>query len=274
MRLRSLVILTALAVLTTACGGGEDSSADAGWLGDEPVWTAGYLDEAVKATSEMAVSTTMVMAPTDSEAGAAAQVLGLRAGAVDDNQAWDDYLLYRHRFLDSDIPVHDADVAGRRIITVARPDGTPVLGAVVTLLDADGGTVATAMTRSDGTAMVFPSGDMTGMKVLAAKDGEQAEGALDEDTREHGLTLDVAPTPVPVDLDVLFLIDVTGSMGDEIGRLKQTIDMIAARIDSLPADTNLRLAMTVYLRHQHSPIHARHRGFLRCPGHRCRRRGW
>lgn len=244
MRLRSLAIMTALLVLAAACG--DDATTDADWLGEAPVWTGAYGDAVESAATGMAAVTTLVIVPSESEAGVDTQALGLRAGAVDDNQAWDDYLLYRNGFLQYGIPVHDVDITGRRIITVTRPDGTPVMGASVTLLDADGATVATDMTRSYGTAMVFPVGEVTGMKVLALKDGEQAEVALDGDTREHDLTLDAAPTPSPIDLDVLFLIDVTGSMGDEIDRLKQTIDTIAARIDALPAETNLRLAMTVY----------------------------
>ncbi len=244
MRLRSLAILMALVVLAAACGG--DTTTDADWLGEAPVWTGAYGDAVESAATGMAAATTLVIVPFRSEAGVDTQALGLRAGAVDDNQAWDDYLLYRNGFLQYGIPVHDVDITGRRIITVTRPDGTPVMGASVTLLDADGATVATDMTRSYGTAMVFPVGDVTGMTVLVVKDGEQAEVALDGDAREHDLTLDAAPTPSPIDLDVLFLIDVTGSMGDEIDRLKQTIDTIAERIDALPAETNLRLAMTVY----------------------------
>ena len=242
MNKRSLILLTTIAVLTSACsGGGEVSSS--GWLGGEPEWTRQYGDgSAVESALGMAPGTTL--AEFDEEAPGLQ--LGLRAGAVDDNAAWDDYLLYRRLLLESDIIVHDVDVAGRRVVTVTRPDGSPVLGATVALLGADGAEIARALTSSDGTALVFPMGDVTGMTVTASIDGEQAEAALDEDTREHQLTLDASGISSPIALDVLFLIDVTGSMGDEIDRLKTTVETIAERIGALGTETDLRLAMTVY----------------------------
>ena len=107
---------------------------------------------------------------------------GLRAGAVDDNAAWDDYLLYRHRFLESGIDVHDVDVTGRRIVTVTRPDGSPVLGATVTLLGRSGDrTGQQPSPRPTGRRCCFPTGDVAGMRVVASKDGLESEVALDAD---------------------------------------------------------------------------------------------
>jgi len=242
MNKRSLIFLTTIAVLTVACsGGGEVSSS--GWLDGEPEWTRQYGDGLpVESDLGMAPGTTLA----EFDETAPGQQLGLKAGAVDDNAAWDDYLLYRRLLLESDITVHDVDVTGRRVVTVTRPDGSPVLGATVTLLGANGAEIARALTSSDGTALVFPTGDVTGMTITASIDGEQAEAALDEATREHQLTLDASEISSPIALDVLFLIDVTGSMGDEIDRLKTTVETIAERIGALGTETDLRLAMTVY----------------------------
>ena len=49
-----------------------------------------------------------------------------------------------------------------------------------------------------------------------------------------------------VALDVLFLLDATGSMEDEIHQLKITIDEVAMRIHRLPGDVDVRLGMTLY----------------------------
>ena len=49
-----------------------------------------------------------------------------------------------------------------------------------------------------------------------------------------------------VALDVLFLLDATGSMYDEIHQLKITIDEVAQRIHRLPGDVDVRLRMTLY----------------------------
>ena len=59
----------------------------------------------------------------------------------------------------------------------------------------------------------------------------------------------VAPSAdiaAPVPLDVLFLLDATGSMDDEIDRLKQTIDIVAERVAALDPAPDVRFAMTLY----------------------------
>ena len=47
-------------------------------------------------------------------------------------------------------------------------------------------------------------------------------------------------------VDVLFLLDTTGSMGDEIDQLKSTIRTVADRLTSLPSNPDLPLGMTKY----------------------------
>ncbi|MCA9969633.1 MAG: VWA domain-containing protein, partial [Anaerolineales bacterium] len=47
-------------------------------------------------------------------------------------------------------------------------------------------------------------------------------------------------------LDVLFLIDATGSMADEINELKENIRVIAAQIAALPAQPDVRFGMVTY----------------------------
>jgi hypothetical protein len=50
----------------------------------------------------------------------------------------------------------------------------------------------------------------------------------------------------PVALDVLFLIDATGSMEDEINQLKANVLQISAQVDALPARPDVRFAMVTY----------------------------
>ncbi len=50
----------------------------------------------------------------------------------------------------------------------------------------------------------------------------------------------------PVPLDVLFLLDATGSMGDEIDQLKTSIDSVAARVAALDGSPDVRFGMTLY----------------------------
>ncbi len=54
--------------------------------------------------------------------------------------------------------------------------------------------------------------------------------------------MDVAPTAAPVLLDVQFLLDATGSMADEIERLKANMISVADQISSLPGEPDVRFA--------------------------------
>jgi hypothetical protein len=50
----------------------------------------------------------------------------------------------------------------------------------------------------------------------------------------------------PVAIDLVFLLDATGSMGDEIDHIKATIDTIASRIAQLPGSSTPRLGLVAY----------------------------
>lgn len=45
---------------------------------------------------------------------------------------------------------------------------------------------------------------------------------------------------------MLFLLDVTGSMGDEITQLTATIAGVAAQLDALPQQPDIRFGMTLF----------------------------
>src|SRR5688500_16389877 len=162
---------------------------------------------------------------------------GLRAGSVDDNAAFADYLKYRDAFRRLGITVHDIDVSVRHVVTVVDQDGKPLLGAVVRGGDQE------VRTGPDGRALLF--GTIGGATVDWQNNRVTADFAQDSG-REHRVTVPVRRPEGPAKLDVLFLIDTTGSMGDEIDRLKDSVRSVAERISALPGDTDLRLGMTVY----------------------------
>jgi len=174
----------------------------------------------------------------------------MRAGSVDDNAAWDDYLLYRQRFSESGLLIHDLDVSERHTIRVTDSSGRPILGAVVTIRDADGRELSRLQTTSDGRALFFPKavdgGEAQGTFIQAEKDGQEAVLEIGGETREHNLTLDARPATEPIRLDVFFLIDATGSMSDEIQQLKDNMIIVSERIHALPSEPNVRFGMTIY----------------------------
>ena len=162
---------------------------------------------------------------------------GLRAGSVDDNAAFADYLKYRDEFRRLGLTVHDIDVSVRHVVTVVDEAGQPLLGATVKAGSQE------VRTGADGRALLF--GDIGGVDVRWGDTAVHADFAQDSG-REHRVSLPVRRPEGRAKLDVLFLLDTTGSMGDEIDRLKDSVRSVAERISALPGNADLRLGMTVY----------------------------
>src|SRR5690606_33414825 len=106
------------------------------------------------------------------------------------------------------------------VVQVRNSAGEPVLGATVELLS--GAEVrATARTHADGRAMIVVAPDVAGdLEVRAGKSLAGATVPLPADAVDLPVTLD-APTGAEAPaVDVLFLLDATGSLADEIDGLK------------------------------------------------------
>ncbi len=169
----------------------------------------------------------------------------LRAGSVDDNADFDGFLEYLERIHSIGIALRDFDPTGRIVVTVTGTSGLPVAGAEV-VVSTGGAEVARVRTTADGTARFHPAAygaagatsfDFTlGSQTVTAEPGGTAALAADA---AGGAT-------APVAVDVMFLLDATGSMGDEIDQLKTSIDSVASRLSSLDSAPDIRFAMTLY----------------------------
>ena len=175
---------------------------------------------------------------------------GLRAGSTDDNERWEDYLRYRQEFLARGIPVHDLDVSERHVVRVRDRDGVPVLGARVRAYAGRADDpFADLRTYADGRALLHPklAGVASGeaLRVVVEKAGARTELDLPKDRFDHPVTIDAAPAKV-TKVDVHFLLDATGSMGDEIDRLKQHVRSVAERIAGRGEAIDVRFGLTAY----------------------------
>lgn len=177
----------------------------------------------------------------------------LTAGEVDDNAEWDDYVLYLRSYQGASIiPV---DVSERHQIWVQDSQGNPVLGALIEA-EVDGQQITRLRTHSNGRSFFFPraylssSEDMT-IRVTVNNQQESFTIPAGTSQREWFVTHPGADQTQPLQarLDVLFLIDATGSMADEINQLKENIRAISARIDALPSQPNVRFGMVTYRDH-------------------------
>jgi hypothetical protein len=235
-------------------GGWIDWDNKGGWSGYEVSADGVFLEESGSSLALGAAppepSISADSEKSESSPERSSQYASMRAGSVDDNAEWDDYLLYRQRFSEAGILVHDLDVSERHIIRVTDSDGRPILGAVVTISDVNGRELSRLQTTSDGRVLFFPKavdGEQTqGYVIQAEKDGREVSLDIDGETREHNLTLNARPATDPVRLDVLFLIDATGSMSDEIQQLKDNMISVSERIHALPSAPNVRFGMTIY----------------------------
>ena len=189
--------------------------------------------------------------PSASRAGAgeapALAAAGVAAGEWDDNANYREF----QRFLAGrdDVRFHALDIRDRQFLVVHDIDGKPVPGCRITAVDGNG-RVAQLITQSSGRAILFPHAEgLVGseLKVMASCAGGQTTRRITLVAGEgvHTLPLSTARALAgrPV-FDIAFILDTTGSMGEEIEAVKDTIRQVASGIDGL--GVNVRIAMIEY----------------------------
>jgi hypothetical protein len=176
-----------------------------------------------------------------------AAIIPLSAGEINDNARWDNYLLYRRNFLQQYAPsVHDVDVTGRQIITVTDEQGLPVLGARVQVY-AGQTLVSESRTYANGQTLFFPNAKQESRgaqsyRVIVSKGNAAGEFRLNPGLGfEWNVTLNQDSSQPRAKLDVLFLLDTTGSMGDELAQLQNNILGISSQINALNVDVRYGL---------------------------------
>ncbi|MEZ4656332.1 MAG: VWA domain-containing protein [Caldilineaceae bacterium] len=174
------------------------------------------------------------------------------AGVVDDNEEWDDYLDYRNRH--RSVYVNDRDISERYIISVQDQDGMPVHDATVQISVNDA-SVYEAQTDAGGRVLFHPLALDTlrgwqrnlEFQVLAQKEWVAARATFERYAQTTWtLTLVDAPAPGYTQLDLLFVVDATGSMDDEIAKLKSSMADVADQIDNLPERPDVRYGLVHY----------------------------
>ncbi len=169
----------------------------------------------------------------------------LKAGERDDNAQFDDYLNYQGE------PALVVDVSERYIITILDKNQHPVLDATVRIF-ADDTEVFVGRTYAGGETLFLPhvrgvSANATAFRIEAEKAGTRVVDSFERGERTRiELVLDEEILLDTLPLDVLFLLDTTGSMGDELTRIQETIDSIAQRIDSFTPRPSVRFGLVAY----------------------------
>ena len=173
----------------------------------------------------------------------------VRAGEIDDNEMWQEYLDYVSRY--EGRPVRETRLDERYLITVLDSARNPVRGAHVTIHDEETGVAATARTHADGRTLHHPQepGEDGQLNITVLHQDLTRTVAVERSEYGRDVELQLLGTPESrstVPLDVLFLLDATGSMADEINRIKETLVSIGRQIADLPQNPDLRTAMVAY----------------------------
>jgi hypothetical protein len=173
----------------------------------------------------------------------------LTAADWDDNEYFDFYLEALPELRgQSDLPAFDP--SDRIVITVTTPAGAPLSGVRVQVLG-DDALELDAPTASDGRLLFFPGHDGSGTAESLSVRVELPDGSVrnfappSADTRHWRIEIDAPAAPPPA-LDLAFVLDTTGSMGDELEYIKAEIGDIAARIRTDRPDLSMRFALIVY----------------------------
>ncbi|HEU5099184.1 MAG TPA: vWA domain-containing protein, partial [Roseiflexaceae bacterium] len=174
----------------------------------------------------------------------------LKAGEVDDNRDFAAYLDYLRAY--GGPQAHTIDVAERYILTVTNDRQQPVLDARVRLFEGQQ-QVFEGRTVAGGKTIVLPralglSANAASLRVQIEKGNSTTEGTLErgQDSTQSFVLPGAVALPATPRLDVLFLLDATGSMGDEIAQIQQTIISIAERIDQIQPRPELHFGLVSY----------------------------
>jgi len=185
--------------------------------------------------------------------GRAAEV---KAGAHDDNEEYPMWLEFAGRYDEqrAGLPMAlPSDYRDRVILRVVDRAGKLVMNAPFRVEDARGRTLWAGRTYPNGESVVFPRAffldgaqDATRVAVGAGQDEVRAEWkpALDGILTVSLSEERTVPEQVPV--DVAFVLDATGSMGDEIQQLRDVLLSIHRRLQNASPQADLRFGMVVY----------------------------
>ncbi|MCE7983505.1 MAG: VWA domain-containing protein [Caldilinea sp. CFX5] len=178
------------------------------------------------------------------------------AGVTDDNEKWRDYLAYRVRH--QGLWVKERDVSERYVIRVVDQHALPLHDALVEVF-ANDQLLFTGRTDAGGQVFFHPRALDSGYwqrqtseyRVKASKGWvaqSQTFARTNGQTTDEQWTLTLADPPrrANAQLDLLFLIDATGSMGDEIDKLKASMAGIADQIARLPEQPDIRYGLVAY----------------------------
>ncbi len=169
------------------------------------------------------------------------------AGVVDDNTDFASYLAFRSR---TRVHHRARDIRERYLLEVKDARGRGIADAEVAVQGSSGHAMW-ARTDAAGKVWLHPAAfdpsRSQHYEVAVRKDGRQSSGRLTRGQKSSvEVVLDARAAEPRARLDIVFLIDATGSMADEIDKLKTTLRSISAEVSRLPSQPDLCFGLVAY----------------------------
>jgi len=224
-----------------------DESVEAPWSGEsEAGEIAGAIPEAVP-EEKAAPSGTI---PTRSSGTSTRpQVSGLKAGFADDNKQFNYFVQFLSTYgaQVNRIPI---PIEERIMLKVQDSEGKSIPNAGIEVYGPNRSFLGRGTTYVDGSFLLFPAeyGDQQGYTIEVTYNQQRKSVSLDRFGRREIPIAFGAPRAElsRIPLDLLFILDTTGSMGEEIQRLKTTIELIKLNLASLSSKPRVRFGMVLY----------------------------
>lgn len=268
-----LVIFIISAMFLASCSaapnlGGSDMGGSFGGMFDG----GGYADSAPEADKGGVSGDSSFDAPTDaapeggegSEGGAEGDIVDpsekpdqvylpsgmITAGAWNDNEHYTAWLeLFNQgeggngKFYSYNTPGYSWGYNSLNRIKVSVSDGKAVAGASVVATDEGGAILFKAVTDAEGNAYLFT--DVAEGSITVTSGDASATASFTAEERD--LTVDLTDSAEKLNvIEIMLVVDVTGSMGDEISFLKAELSDVINRIAANDKDTVIKLAMLFY----------------------------
>ncbi len=173
---------------------------------------------------------------------------GLKAGYSDDNDQFNYFVKFLEQYK-GEVESYPLNIGERIILTVRDSAGKSVSNADITV-QVNGKTVATGRTYASGIFHLFPLEypDASSYKVLVSYGTDRKTVTVD---RKGPRNIEILlqgkrKTMKEVPLDIAFILDTTGSMGEEIERLRSTIEIINENVSAVTPKPFVRFALVLY----------------------------
>ena len=174
---------------------------------------------------------------------------GLKAGYADDNKQFNYFLNFLNKFK-NEVDYYPIKIKERICLKIFDRDNKPVPNAEVNI-KVSGSRIENGKTYADGSYFIYPLELLSGAKKLKAsviyEDNIKEVIVERNGQREIDISFNIPrKTFKSIPLDLLFVLDATGSMAEEIERLKTSIEVINLNLASLNIKPKIRYGMVVY----------------------------